>query len=123
MKLLRIGKKGHEIPAALDKNGKYRNLSPHIKDLNPDTINFENLESLKKINLESLEEIDQNERIGACISKPGNFFAIGLNYVEHAKETGSKTPENPVLFNKSVHCIVGPNDNVIIPKGFKKIRS
>ena len=89
MKLLRIGKKGQEIPAALDKNGKYRNLSPHIKDLNPDTINFENLESLKKINLESLEEIDQNERIGACLAKPGNFFAIGLNYVEHAKETGS----------------------------------
>ena len=66
MKLLRIGKESHEIPAIIDKNGKYRNLSSHIKDLNPDTINFENLESLKKINLESLEEIDQNERICAC---------------------------------------------------------
>ena len=121
MKLLRIGKKGHEIPAAIDKNGKYRNLSSHIKDLNPDTINFETLDILKSINLENLDEIDLKERIGSCISKPGNFFAIGLNYVEHAKETGANTPENPVLFNKSVHSIAGPNDNVIIPKGSKKL--
>ncbi len=84
-------------------------------------INFETLDKIKKMNLESLEEINQNERIGSCISKPGNFFAIGLNYVEHAKETGAKTPENPVLFNKSVHSIVGPNDNVIIPKTSKKL--
>ena len=121
MKLLRIGKEGKEIPAALDKNGKYRNLSSIISDLNPENINFDNLEILKKINLENLEEINQNERIGSCITKPGNFFAIGLNYVEHAKETGAKTPENPVLFNKSVHSIVGPNDNVKIPKGSKKV--
>jgi len=87
MKFLRIGKQGHEIPAALDNNGKYRNLSSIIKDLNPESINFETLESLKKINLESLEEIDKNERIGSCIAKPGNFFAVGLNYTEHAKET------------------------------------
>ena len=121
MKLLRIGKEGHEIPAIIDNNGKYRNLSSHIKDLNPDTINFKTLDVLKNINLENLDEINQKERIGSCISKPGNFFAIGLNYAEHAKETGAKTPENPVLFNKSVHCIVGPNDNVIIPKGSKKL--
>jgi len=121
MKLLRIGKKGHEIPAVIDENGKYRNLSLHIKDLNPDTINFETLEILKSINLNNLDEIDQQERIGPCISKPGNFFAIGLNYIEHAKETGAEPPKNPVLFNKSVHSIVGPNDNVIIPKGSKKL--
>jgi len=121
MKLLRIGKKGYEIPVAIDKNGKYRNLSAHINDLNPDNINFETLDVLKDIDLENLDEIDQKGRIGSCISKPGNFFAIGLNYVEHAKETGAKTPENPVLFNKSVHSIVGPNDNVIIPKGSKKL--
>ena len=121
MKFLRIGKEGQEIPVALDKDGKYRNLSSVIKDLNPESINFETLDKIKDINLESLEEISQNERIGSCISKPGNFFAIGLNYVEHAKETGAKTPENPVLFNKSVHSIVGPNDNVIIPKTSKKL--
>ena len=121
MKLLRLGSVGQEIPAAIDKDGKYRNLSSHIKDYNPETINFENLEKLKKIDLESLEEIDKNERIGPCIAKPGNFFAVGLNYSEHVKETGSKLSENPVLFNKSVHSIVGPNDNVIIPKEAKKL--
>ena len=121
MKLLRLGNIGQEIPAAIDKNGKYRNLSSHLKDLNPETINLENLEKLKKIDLESLEEIDQSSRIGSCITKPGNFFAIGLNYTEHAKETGAEPPKNPVLFNKSAHCIVGPNDNVIIPKGSEKL--
>jgi 2-keto-4-pentenoate hydratase/2-oxohepta-3-ene-1,7-dioic acid hydratase in catechol pathway len=121
MKLLRVGKLKREIPAAIDKNGKYRNLSSHIKDFNPETINFENLEKLKKINLENLEEIDENKRIGSCITKPGNFFAIGLNYTEHAKETGAEPPKNPVLFNKSVHSIVGPNDNVVIPENSKKL--
>jgi len=121
VKLLRLGNSGKEIPAAIDKNGRFRNLSSYIKDLNPDTINFEALEKLKKINLENLEEIDQDSRIGSCISKPGNFFAIGLNYKEHAKETGAEPPENPVLFNKSVHSIVGPNDNVIIPKKSEKL--
>ena len=121
MKLLRFGNIGQEIPAAIDKNGKYRNLSSHLKDLNPETINFENLKKLKNIDLESLDEIDQSSRIGSCITKPGNFFAIGLNYTEHAKETGAEPPKNPVLFNKSVHSIVGPNDNVIIPQGSKKL--
>ena len=121
MKLLRLGNVGEEIPAAIDKNGKYRNLSSHIKDFTPETINFENLEKLKKIDLENLEEIDQNNRIGSCITKPGNFFAIGLNYIEHAKETKTEPPKNPILFNKSVHSIVGPNDNVIIPNGSKKL--
>jgi len=121
VKLLRLGNVGQEIPAAIDKNGKYRNLSSHLKDLNPETINFENLKKLKNIDLESLDEIDQSSRIGSCITKPGNFFAIGLNYTEHAKETGAEPPKNPVLFNKSVHSIVGPNDNVIIPQGSKKL--
>tara|TARA_B110001452_G_scaffold161890_1_gene134772 strand:+ start:2865 stop:3707 length:843 start_codon:yes stop_codon:yes gene_type:complete len=121
MKLLRLGKVGQEIPAAIDKKGKFRNLSSHLKDLNPDSINFEKLNELKKIDLESLEEIDPNTRIGSCITKPGNFFAIGLNYTEHAKETGAEPPKNPVLFNKSVHSIIGPNDNVVIPKGSNKL--
>ena len=121
MKFLRLGDPGKEIPAAIDKNGKYRNLSDHISDLNPETINFDNLKNIEKIDLESLEEINQNSRIGACVSKPGNFFAIGLNYTEHAKETGAEPPKYPVLFNKSVHSIVGPNDNVIIPKGSEKL--
>ena len=121
MKFLRLGNVGQEIPAAIDKNGKYRNLSSHIKDFTPETINFENLEKLKKIDLEKLEEVSKNNRIGSCITKPGNFFAIGLNYKAHAEETGAKPPEFPVVFNKSVHSIVGPNDNVIIPQNSKKL--
>ena len=121
MKFIRLGNLGQETLAAIDKNGKYRNLSSYLKDLNPETINFKNLEKLKKINLENLEAIDQNIRVGSCITKPGNFFAIGLNYTEHAKETGAKPPKAPVLFNKSVHSIVGPNDNVIIPKYSEKL--
>jgi 2,4-didehydro-3-deoxy-L-rhamnonate hydrolase len=121
VKFIRLGNLGQEILAAIDKNGKYRNLSSHLKDLNSETINFENLEKLEKVDLESLEEIDENNRIGSCINKPGNFFAIGLNYTEHAKETGAEPPKNPVLFNKSVHSIVGPNDNIIIPKYSKKL--
>ena len=78
LKLLRLGNVGQEIPAAIDRNGKYRNLLSHIKDFTPETINFENLEKLRKVDLENLEEIDQNTRIGSCIAKPGNFFAIGL---------------------------------------------
>ena len=121
MKLLRLGTPDKEIPAVLDKNGKFRDISSYIKDLNPETINFETLQKLKEIDLESLREVDKNKRIGSCISKPGNFFAIGLNYTEHAKETGAEPPENPVLFNKSVHSIIGPNDNVVIPKDSKKL--
>jgi 2-keto-4-pentenoate hydratase/2-oxohepta-3-ene-1,7-dioic acid hydratase in catechol pathway len=121
LKFIRLGNFGQEILAVIDNNGKYRDISSHLKDLNPETINFANLEKLKKIDLENLEELDQGSRIGSCISKPGNFFAIGLNYTEHAKETGAKPPKNPVLFNKSVHSIVGPNDNVVIPKFSKKL--
>ena len=114
MKLLRVGKKGKEKPAALDKNGKIRDISSQIEDLNSETLNFSTIKKLENVNLEDLPEISNLERIGACIDKPGNFFAIGLNYTEHAKETGAEPPVNPVLFNKSVHSIVGPNDNVII---------
>ena len=121
MKLLRVGTKGKEKPAALDKNGKIRDISSHIEDLNSETLNFETIKKLENVNLQDLPEISNSERIGACIDKPGNFFAIGLNYTEHAKETGAEPPVNPVLFNKSVHSIVGPNDNVIIPNGAEKL--
>ena len=76
MKLLRIGKIGQEVPAAIDKNGKFRNLSSIIKDLNPENINFETLDKLKKINLENLEEIDRSERIGSCITQPRKIFLL-----------------------------------------------
>jgi len=120
MKLLRCGNKGSEKPAALDKEGKIRDLSSIIRDLDPENLNFETLSKLKKINLESLPEISRSTRIGACVNKPGKFVAIGLNYSDHAAETGAKPPSEPIVFMKATSCIVGPNDDVIIPKNSKK---
>ena len=120
MKLLRCGKTGSEKPAALDKNGKIRDLSLKIPDFNPDTLNFETLTKLEKIDLETLPEISNTTRIGSCISKPGKFVAIGLNYSDHAAETGAKIPSEPIVFMKATSCINGPNDDVIIPDNSKK---
>ena len=121
MKLLRVGEKEKEIPAILDKQNKIRNLSKYIEDFNPNNLNFDTINKIKDLDLKTLPEIDSKTRIGSCVSNPGNFFAIGLNYKAHAEETGAKPPEFPVVFNKSVHSIVGPNDNVIIPKNSQKL--
>jgi len=120
MKLLRCGKKGSEKPAALDKNGKIRDLSSHVSDYDPENLNFKTLEKLEKINLESLPEISKSTRIGSCINKPGKFIGIGLNYSDHAAETGAKPPSEPIIFMKATSCIIGPNDDVVIPKNSKK---
>ena len=120
MKFLRCGNKGKEIPAALDKNRKFRDLSSHISDFNPENLNFNNLEKLKKIDLEKLPEIPNSTRIGSCISKPGKFVGIGLNFSDHAAETGAKIPSEPIVFMKATSCITGPNDDLIIPKNSKK---
>ena len=121
MKLLRVGKKGAETVAALDKNKKLRDLSSKINDLNPKTLNFEVLQILKDSELENFKEIDSNIRIGSCISRPVDFLAIGLNYKAHAEGTNSKLPTEPILFNKSSGCIQGPNDSVIKPKEANKM--
>ena len=120
MKLLRCGNKGSEKPAALDKKGKIRDLSSSIRDLDSENLNFETLSKLKKINLESLPEISKSTRIGPCVNRPGKFVAIGLNYSDHAAETGAKPPSEPIVFMKATSCIVGPKDDVIIPKNSKK---
>jgi len=121
MKLLRVGPKGKEKPAALDKNGKIRDISSHIKDFNPENLNFETINKLIKINLETLPELSNSERIGPCISKPGKFIAIGLNYSDHAKETGAKVPTEPIIFMKATSSINGPNDDIKISKDSKKL--
>ena len=120
MKFLRCGPLNKEKPAVLDKNGKIRDISSHFDDLNPQNISFTNLEKLKNINLESLPEIPSSERIGSCVANPGKFVGIGLNYSDHAAETGAKIPTEPIVFMKATSCIVGPNDDVVIPKNSKK---
>ena len=120
MKLLRCGNKGKEIPAALDKNGKIRDLSSHVSDFNPETLNFETLTKLKKIDFETLPEVSNSTRVGSCINRPGKFIGIGLNYSDHAAETGAKPPSEPIVFMKATSCISGPNDDVIVHKNSKK---
>ncbi len=120
MKLLRYGNKGREKPAALDKDGKIRDLSFHIDDFNSENLNFETLAKLQKIDLKSLPEVPNTSRIGPCISKPGKFIGIGLNYSDHAVETGAKPPSEPIVFTKTTNCVIGPNDDVVIPNNSKK---
>ena len=115
MKLLRVGEDGKEVVAAIDKYKKIRDLSSHINDLNPDTINLNLLTEIKKINLETLPELSSSKRIGSCISRPGDFLAVGLNYKAHAEGTNSKLPNEPILFNKSTGCLQGPNDPIVKP--------
>jgi len=120
MKLLRVGQKGKEKPATLDKNGTIRDLSSEVSDFNPETLNFETLSKLQKIDLGTLPEVPNSTRIGPCINQPGKFIGIGLNYSDHAAETGAKPPSEPIVFMKATSCIIGPNDDIIIHKNSKK---
>ena len=121
MKLLRVGQKGNEKPAALDKDGKIRDISSHAKDLNPDYLNFETINKLQSTDLSSLPELSSSERIGSCIAKPGKFIGIGLNFSDHAKESGQPVPSEPIVFMKATSCISGPNDNIEIAPNSKKL--
>ena len=121
MKLLRVGEKGKEKPAILDINNVTRDLSSIIKDFDPENLKIDTISKLKNLNLETLPEIKSSERIGACINKPGKFVAIGLNYSDHAKETGLKTPTEPIVFMKATSSICGPNDNIEMPKDSTKL--
>ena len=121
MKLLRVGTKGNERPAILDKNGKIRELSSQIKDLSPDNLNFETILKLKNIDLEKLPEFSKTDRIGPCVKKPGKFVAIGLNYSDHAAETGAKVPTEPIVFMKATSCICGPDDDIELEPNSKKL--
>ena len=107
MKLLRVGQKGNEKPAILDKDGKIRDISSHMTDLNPDNLNFEIISKLRNADLSSLPELSSSERIGSCVAKPGKFIAIGLNYSDHAAETGAEVPSEPIMFMKATSCIAG----------------
>ena len=121
MKLLRVGNKGKEKPAALDTNSKIRDLSSVIKDLTPDNLTHSAIEKLKSLDLKNFPELSNSERIGSCISKPGKFVGIGLNYSDHAEETGAKVPSEPIVFMKATSCVNGPNDDIEITSYSKKL--
>jgi len=117
MKLLRLGESGKEKPALIDKDGNFRDLSSIIKDFNPDTLNFETIDKIKKVESSNLPKLDQNLRIGPCVSKPSKFIGIGLNFKDHAEEQNLPIPKEPIIFSKFTSCITGPNDPIIVPKG------
>ena len=116
MKFLRVGKIDQEKPAVMDTKGIIRNISSLVKDLNSDTINSKLVTQIKKIDLCKLPEMNKNERVGACVSKPEKFIGIGLNYTSHAKETNAQTPKEPIVFFKANSSICGPNDHIHLPK-------
>jgi len=121
MKLLRYGEPGNEKPGIIDDQGELRDLSAHIKDIDGTTLHPDSIAQIAKLDLTSLPLVESDTRLGACVANPGKFVAIGLNYSDHAKETGSPIPEEPVVFYKTDTCICGPNDNVIQPKNSTKL--
>ncbi|MDQ1194915.1 fumarylacetoacetate hydrolase family protein [Agrobacterium sp. SORGH_AS 787] len=119
MKLLRYGPAGAEKPALLAQDGTVRDLSGVIADFTGDVLSDAGLARLAAIELATLPQVPV-DRIGACVPRPGKFICVGLNYADHAKETGKAPPEEPILFMKATSAVVGPNDDVEIPRGSKK---
>jgi 2-keto-4-pentenoate hydratase/2-oxohepta-3-ene-1,7-dioic acid hydratase in catechol pathway len=121
MKLARYGRPGKEKPALVDGAGKLRSLSEVVGDIDADTLAPRALARLAKLKPDSLPVVRGAPRIGPCLQRVGNFIAVGLNYADHAAESGMPVPKEPVLFTKAPNCVVGPNDDVVIPKGSVKM--
>ena len=120
MKLLRYGDKGQERPALLDNNGQLRDLSAVVADIAGQALSPESIARLQDIDPSTLPLVEGSPRIGACVGQVGKFICIGLNYADHAAETGAAIPAEPVVFSKWTSAIVGPNDNVEIPRNSRK---
>ncbi len=117
MKLVRFGPAGQEKPGLVDADGQIRDLSAIVKDIAGPTLSNAALDKLRTIDPAALPPVDPGTRLGACVAGVGNFIAVGLNYADHAAETGAAIPQEPILFNKAPSCIVGPNDDVAVPPG------
>ena len=120
MKLLRFGELGLEKPGILDKDGVIRDASSIVADYSPETVSLELLSILQDIDPATLPAVPAGVRIGAPVSRIGHFIAIGLNYADHAAETGAPIPKEPIVFSKAPSCLSGPNDDVVLPKGSVK---
>ena len=116
MKLVRYGPPGKEKPGLIDDEGKLRDLSRKVKDINGATLSPASLAALRKLDASRLPLVKGRPRLGACVANVGKFVAIGLNFVDHAKETGSPIPEHPIVFYKTTNCIQGPDDPIMLPK-------
>jgi len=120
MKLLRYGEVGSERPGLLDQDGKIRDLSAYVADIGGTALHPVSLDMLSKLDAKSLPAVSGNPRIGACVAGTGKFICIGLNYSDHAAETGATVPPEPIIFMKASSAIVGPDDDVLIPRGSVK---
>ncbi|PRX10608.1 UNVERIFIED_ORG: ureidoglycolate lyase [Martelella mediterranea] len=120
MKLLRLGAKGAERPAILHSDGTYRDISSVVVDIAGDALSAAGLARIAAADIASLPVLPQTSRIGACVGKVGKFICIGLNYADHAAETGADLPKEPIIFMKATSAIIGPNDDVRIPRNSKK---
>jgi 2-keto-4-pentenoate hydratase/2-oxohepta-3-ene-1,7-dioic acid hydratase in catechol pathway len=120
MKLLRYGPNGKEKPGLLDKDGKIRDLSATIADVNPETLAPAALDKLRKLDPASLPLVSGAPRLGTCLTQIPKIVCVGLNYTDHAKETGAAIPKEPILFMKATSSLSGPNDDVMLPKGSEK---
>ena len=120
MKLLRIGDLGKETPAVLDGGGVARDVSSIVSDYSPETLSPDLIARLREADLASLPALPSGGRIGAPVSRIGHFIAIGLNYADHAAETGAAIPSEPIVFSKAPSCLSGPNDDVMLPRGSVK---
>ena len=117
MKLIRYGNEGQEKPGLIDSDGQLRDLSGHVADINGPALSKDSLKMLCDINPASLPAVSGTSRLGACVGDIGKFMCIGLNYSDHAAETGAEIPEHPILFMKATSAVVGPNDTVMLPRG------
>jgi ureidoglycolate lyase/2,4-diketo-3-deoxy-L-fuconate hydrolase len=120
MKLLRYGPAGQEKPGLLDADGTLRDLSAHVADIDGAALSAESLATLRALDPATLPAVAGAPRLGACVGRIGKFICIGLNYADHAAESGLAVPAEPVVFNKWLSAVVGPNDDVRIPRGSKK---
>ena len=120
MKLVRYGAVGQEKPGMVDTNGTLRDLSAHVADFTGETIGDDSIANLRALDPASLPAVDGNPRMGSCVGNIGKFMCIGLNYADHAAETGADIPEHPILFMKANSAITGPNDDVVMPRGSTK---
>ena len=116
MKLLRHGAPGAEKPGLLDDNGHLRDLSDHVRDIQPSTLSPERLAALAAIDHASLPIVEGSPRLGPPVSGVGKIIAIGLNYEDHARESGMPIPEEPILFFKAITSLSGPNDPIVLPR-------
>jgi len=116
MKLVRFGPAGKEKPGLIDPDGKLRDLSRKVKDIDGAVLAPAKLRELARLDPKKLPLVKGKPRLGSCVATPSKFVAIGLNFSDHARETGSPIPEHPVVFFKAPSCVVGPNDNVMVPK-------